>query len=521
MLRRRSPLLPLLSLATLPLVVACAGLGTAPAAEPVHLVVLHSNDIHGQARPLRAKWIDREDPPMHGGLARLAGELAAAEERARAAGALVLTVDGGDWFQGTPEGLVEDGRAFVELLGMIGYDAMVVGNHEFDHGVPFLAAMLSDDIVPHVLANVREPETGQRAAWTVPWRIEEVGGLRVAMVGLLTPDTPSITHEDARLLDFIDPGEEFATVRAELEDLDDPVDLILPVTHLGVSYDRELARAHPDLPLIVGGHSHTSLTEGVREGDTLIVQAGCKAMVMGRVDLWLDPTDWSVVESRARLVELPQDRELEHAELAEACAALVAVGAAEMDTVVGELAAPLDRARGIPSGSAGNWITDVMRDKLDADVAVQNRGGIRRDLTAGPVTRRDLFELAPFSNTLVQFEVTGAELEALVLEAVTNKKHSGIEFSGMSVWLSGDAPDLGVARVDVAGQPVDPEATYRLATNSFLAGGGDGYLPASVIAREALDTGLILRELYEDALGRGWGLHSDTASRYLFEDTHE
>ena len=500
------------------LLAACASVR---AGDPIHLVVLHSNDIHGQARPVPATWVDRDDPPPHGGLARLAGELRSAAAAARAEGARVLVVDGGDWFQGTPEGLVDDGRAFVELLGRVGYDAMVVGNHEFDHGVPFLAQLLTDDVVPHVLANVREPATGDRVAWSVPYRIEDVGDLRVALVGLLTPETPTITHEDARTLDFVDPAAELATVRAELAALADPVDLVLPVTHLGVRADRALARAHPDLALIVGGHSHTSLSEGVREGDTLIVQAGCKAMVMGRVDLWLDPVDLTVVDSRARLVELPQDRALEHPELAEAAAALVAVGAAEMDAVVGSLAAPLDRNRSIASGSAGNWITDVMRDTFDADVAVQNRGGIRRDLPAGPVTRRDLFELAPFSNTVVLFDVTGAELAALVHEGVTTKKHSGIAFSGMTVRLSGTAPDHGVAEVWVGGAPLDPEATYRLATNSFLAGGGDEYLPASVTARDGLDTGLILRELYEQALARGWGERVDPVSRYLLEDSIE
>ena len=162
-----------------------------------------------------------------------------------------------------------------------------------------------------------------------------------------------------------------------------------------------------------------------------------------------------------------------------------------------------------------------MRDTFDADVAVQNRGGIRRDLPAGPVTRRDLFELAPFSNTVVLFDVTGAELAALVHEGVTTKKHSGIEFSGMTVRLSGTAPDHGVAAIRVGGAPLDPEATYRLATNSFLAGGGDEYLPASVIARDGLDSGLILRELYEQALARGWGERVDPVSRYLLEDSTE
>lgn len=486
--------------------------------EPLHLVVLHSNDIHGQAQPHAARWIDRDNPPPRGGLSRLAGEFAAAEAAAVAGGALVLTVDGGDWFQGTPEGLVDDGRAFVELLGEIGYDAMVVGNHEFDHGVPFLADLLGTEIVPHVLANVREPATGERVAWSVPYRIEQVGDLRVALVGLLTTGTPAITHEDARSLDFIDPALELATVRAELAALAEPVDLILPVTHLGVSVDRALARAHPDIPLIVGGHSHTSLAEGVREGDTLIVQAGCKAMVMGRVDLYLDPLTLEVLSSEARLVELPPDGELDDAILAAACAALTAIGAEEMDMVVGRLDAPLIRSRGVISGSAGNWITDAFRKKLGSDVAIHNRGGIRRNIEAGEVRRRDLFEMQPFGNTLVGIDVTGAELFETVERALTDNNHSGIEFSGMTAHYRGVAPELELVGLTVGGKPLDREATYRLATNSFLAGGGDTYLPEPVVARENLDTGLMLREVIEEALAAGAGASVDSNNRYLEAD---
>ncbi|MDF1800313.1 MAG: bifunctional UDP-sugar hydrolase/5'-nucleotidase [Planctomycetota bacterium] len=493
---------------------ACSAVRAADT-EPLHLVVLHSNDIHGQAQPLAGRWVDRENPPPRGGLSRLAGELAAAEAAARADGAHVLVVDGGDWFQGTPEGLVDDGRAFVELLGEIGYDAMVVGNHEFDHGVPYLADLLGAGIVPHVLANVREPSTGERVAWCVPYRIEQVGDLRVALVGLLTTGTPAITHADARALDFVEPGLELATVRAELEALAEPVDLILPITHLGVSADRDLARAHPDLPLIVGGHSHTTLAEGVREGDTLIVQAGCKAMVMGRVDLYLDPVTLAVLSSSAHLVELPPDAELDDAALAEACAALTAIGAEEMDLVVGRFEAPLLRSRGVASGSAGNWITDAFRSRLGTDVAIQNRGGIRRDIEAGEVRRRDLFEMQPFGNTLVAIELTGAELFTTVERALTDRKHSGIEFSGMTVHYRGEAPDLELVAVTVGGEPLDPAATYSLATNSFLAGGGDTYLPESVIAREAIDTGLVLRDVAEEALAGGAGVHVDSTNRYL------
>jgi len=489
--------------------------------EPLHLVILHTNDVHGQAEPRSATWLDRVNPPQLGGLARLAGELHAVARAEAEAGALVLAVDGGDWYQGTPEGLVEDGIAFAKLLVDVGYDGMVVGNHEFDHGVAHLDRLIQESGAPALLANVRVPATDKRVPWAAPYRILQLGrgerSLRIALVGLLTPDTPSITHVDARALEFTDPGAELTRVLVELGSLGVPIDLVLPVTHLGVDADRQLAAAHPELPLIVGGHSHTTLRNGVRAGRTLIVQTGCKATVLGRVDLYLDPKTHAVLSSAAQLIELPVDAARTDPELAEACRVLIAAGAEAMGIEVGELAADLGRSRGLTSGTAGNWITDVMRARLGSDVGIQNRGGIRCDLDKGTLTRRNLFELLPFGNTLVEVELSGTELIQLAKNAVEDKSHSGIECSGMRLIYTGVWPDGGLLRVEVAGKPVDSEARYTVATNSFLAGGGDSYLPESARMRKLKDTGLMLRDLMEEAVVAGAGAKVDLGNRFAVE----
>jgi 5'-nucleotidase len=484
------------------------------AVEPLHIVVLHTNDLHGQALPREATWIDREAPPKRGGLARLAGEIRMREAELSESGAVVLVVDGGDWYQGTPEGMVGDGMDFVQLLSHIEYDAMCVGNHEFDHGVPHLTKLLEETGVPGVIANVRNRQTGARVKWAQPYRIVESGGIRIALVGLLTVDTPTITHEDARELDFVDPRRELSVVMADLDQLSDPVDLVIPVTHLGVDIDIELAAAHPEVPLIVGGHSHTTLKEGLRRGDTLIVQTGCKATALGRVDLYLDPVTFEVVNSSAQLIELPADEERTDAELATACEKLASVSAEEMDTLVGQLAGPLRRGRGTESSTAGNWITDAMRARASADVAIQNRGGIRRNLDAGPVLRRDLFEVLPFGNTLTTMNLTGAELVEAMKAALLDKRHSGVEFSGMTVLWKMDGEDVAFAGLLVGETPVNLTSTYRLATNSFLAGGGDSYLPAIAREESKVDTGIIMRELCEDALSKGHGEVIPSENRY-------
>ena len=189
------------------------------------------------------------------------------------------------------------------------------------------------------------------------------------------------------------------------------------------------------------------------------------------------------------------------AEFAAAADALSARAAEDMDTVVGRLARPLARKGGaLASSTAGNLIADVFLRRSGADVAVHNKGGIRTSLDAGAVTRRDLFELLPFDNTLVVLDVSGAELRETVRRAVEEREHSGIEVAGLRVVVADpDAPHSKLIAVQLAdGTPLDPARRYRVATNSFLAGGGDGYFDPDV--RVAVDTGHLLRDLLEAEL---------------------
>ena len=478
-------LLPLLRacLAALLLAAACAAPPAAPTT-PLHLVVLHTNDIHGQLLPGRAG----------GGLRRAAARVEALRRELGPDEAL-LVLDGGDWFQGTPEGRVDGGAAFLGLLRGMDYDALAIGNHELDHGVEHLAALLAQLDLPAVCANVFDPRTGERAPLGQPYRIVERGGVRIALVGLLTTETPVISHASTRRLSFADPVE---TLGRMMEELEGRADIVLPVTHLGVPDDTRLAQAF-EVPLIVGGHSHTRLPEGLAMGRTTIVQAGSKAAVLGRVDLWIERPAMRVARVEARLLALDEEGPLEPA-FAAACDALAARAEEGMGEVVGVLAGPLELKGGLcSSSSAGNLVADLFRERSGADIGLHNKGGLRTSLPAGPVTRRDLFELLPFDNTLVVASVTGDELFEALRRAVEGREHAGIEVSGLRLLVAEPgAPATALRGAEVAGEPLDAGRTYRVAMNSFMAGGGDGYFEPDV--EVVLDTGLLLRDVLEDAL---------------------
>ena len=256
---------------------------------------------------------------------------------------------------------------------------------------------------------------------------------------------------------------------------------------------------------MVTGHSHTYLRAGLRAGNGLIVQAGDKATVLGRVDLWLErgaQGDWAVVESSATLLQLEEDvagSPYANAEVERLCADLVARAEAAMGGVVGTLTAPLTRGRGPGSSVAGNWISDLMRARTGADVAVHNRGGTRRDVEAGPVTQRDVYELLPFDNDLVTLELSGSELAGLVRRSLEGSGAGRLDFSGLRA-STGSAASAELA-IEVGGRPLDPGRRYTVTTNSFLARGGDGYTVFEAAPRVGHDPTL-LRELALEAFAR-------------------
>lgn len=489
--------------------------------DEVHLVVLHTNDVHGQLLSRPATWLQREGATS-GGLLRLAAKVAEVRERVEASGGFVLVLDGGDWFQGTPEGAVDGGRPFVRLLAEVGYDAMAIGNHEFDLGVEHAAELIKSMGALAVCANVREAEERAddlppRVDWAPAFRVFERGGINIAVVGMVAPETPYITHKSAREgLRFEQPATELERVLAELPD---EIQLVIPLTHCGVEEDRILADAFPSLPLIVGGHSHSFLRSGVRSGETLIAQAGSKASALGRVDLHLDGDTGEVLRASARLIDLYEEPEpsLLAPGLVDRVEALALAGEEAMGVAVGELLDAGPESGPFRSMPIGNWMADVMRRATGADVGVHNRGGIRKRLVVGPLTRRDLFEVMPFDNTVVSFELSGAELLEMMGSATDGRTQVRLEVSGMLVELEIREGRASFRNVWIDGRPVDPKGTYRLATNSFLAEGGDGVFRSLSEQRELdlLDTGTFVREAMEHDLSVRPQLHLPVENRFV------
>jgi 2',3'-cyclic-nucleotide 2'-phosphodiesterase (5'-nucleotidase family) len=230
------------------------------------------------------------------------------------------------------------------------------------------------------------------------------------------------------------------------------------------------------------------------------VQAGSKASAVGRVDMLFDPANNQVRDATAKLVDLldepaAKDR---NAKVEEICARLAAQSSDELKQVVGELTGPIRGGKGPFSTIAGNWIADMLRARTGADVAFHNRGGTRAEIEAGPVTRRQVFEILPFDNDVVTVTLTGAQLESCVRGSVEGTTHTGLDYSGLRAFVrvttNGAKTALELDHIEVGGKPLEHDGKYRVATNSFLAGGGDGFDDLAK-APERVEDPILLRDM--------------------------
>lgn len=420
-----------------------------------------------------------------------------------------ILLDAGDVFSGTLYFNKYLGKADLEFMNMIGYDAMTFGNHEFDKGPAVLADFVKDAKFPFVGANVdfsREPALSGYFADAIgapgeagkiyPAIVLDAAGEKVGVFGLTTEETAALSSpgENIAFGSCIDKAKE--TVK-RLQD--EGINKIIALTHLGYNYDRKLAEAVDGIDIIVGGHSHTNLPEPVLVGGgaepTIIVQAEDNSKFLGRLDVEFDQS--GVLKAwNGRLLDLNAKAgdSYVYAEDQEAKAKLD-VYKAELETlktqIVGKTDVILDGERRnvrTKETNLGNLIADGMAAKaremgVEATIAIQNGGGIRASIGTGDISLGEVMTAMPFGNNLVALEMTGQEIIDSLENGVSDLQNAGGRFpqvSGLRFYYdSTKAAGQRIVQVQVktAGgyRAIDPNATYFVATNAFIANGGDYY----------------------------------------------
>ncbi|GGG42533.1 multifunctional 2',3'-cyclic-nucleotide 2'-phosphodiesterase/5'-nucleotidase/3'-nucleotidase [Caldovatus sediminis] len=494
-----------------------------PAAEAAARVsLIHLNDFHSRHEPVEARSAagcraDADAAACLGGSPRLAGAVAAARRAAAAEGRAPLAFDAGDQFMGSLFYTHYRGEAELAVMRAWGCEAMAPGNHEFDNGPENLARFAAAAPFPLLAANL---DTGAEPALDgriQAGRLFGRGGARIALIGLITEDTPNISSPGPRLR-FTDPeaAAERAAAMARSAGGAGPVTVVL-LSHCGLAADRRLAGRVRGIDVIIGGHSHTLLADGLPEAagphplvvdgpdrPVRIVQAGAFGRWLGRLDLDLAPDGRVAAHGGAcRPVgpDAPEDA---------AVAGLVARLAAPLEETRRRPVARTAAAFGIGGCRSGECaLGDLLAEAMlaaapTAEVALHNGGGMRAGLPEGAVSLGDLLTVLPFGNTLAVLRLRGADLRAALENGLSGAPAPSGRFpqvAGLRLrWNPAAPPGRRVEAVEVAERgtgrfvPLDPERVYRIVTHSYLRRGGDGYAVLRDRALDAYDDGPPMKE---------------------------
>lgn len=447
---------------------AFADNGTAVAAASKSIVIIHTNDVHSR--------VD-EDPGL--GYAKLA---ALVSKTAAETGTDPILVDAGDAFHGQTIATLTRGESIVKIMNAVGYDVMVPGNHDFNYGSDRLTELISLAEFKVLSANIRKSDG---SSFIEPYTIIERDGVKLGFFGLSTPETAYKTNpKNVTGLAFADP---VAEARAMVDLLDDKSDVIICVTHLGLDESSEktsrlIARQVSGIDLIIDGHSHTMLSEPLKVGDTLIVQTGEYMQNAGIVKITLDHNN-KIQSISGSLYSVEQAAELTpDADVAAAIDGFKAAQQPILAEVIATSEIDLDGERANVRTSPTNLadlITAAMIAETGADAAITNGGGIRASIKAGQITRGDIITVLPFGNYIVTKKMKGSDILAALEHGLSAypAQNGGFPQVANIEYLFDPAKPAGqrVTYAWVKGVRLDPNKEYVVATNDFMAVGGDGY----------------------------------------------
>ena len=457
-----------------------------------HLVVLYTNDTHGHP----VKFHDGPVPDVGGLPAR-----ATLVKEIRSKNPNILVLDAGDLNTGGAES--DFFKAAPDILGYnyIGYDAMVLGNHEFDNPIEVLKEQMAKANFPFLSANIRTKDGNYIG---IPYIIKQFADFKVAVLGLTTKETQTTGNpENIKGLLFED---EVAVAKKLVPELRKQADIVIALTHLGIykGYDRgskKLATQISGIDLIVDGNTNTKLEAPIiinapnSDHKTLIVQAWHQGLVLGRIDLWIQ--DRKVIDCRMELIPINLKEIIKRSDGAtdyhfigkeikedEELLKLLQPYVDKVETFLSERIGYAEktfwnkevRKRETALGDlVADSILWYMR-KFNPDFAFQNGGAIRAAIPEGPIRKKTIFDILPFDSTAVVLSLKGNDVQALFDYVATIKPGNGA-FPQVSNGISFTI-NRGTGRGEnilIDGSPIDPDRTYKVVTNSYLGGGGDGY----------------------------------------------
>ncbi|MBC8526427.1 MAG: bifunctional metallophosphatase/5'-nucleotidase [Candidatus Cloacimonetes bacterium] len=534
--------------------------------EEIRLNILFTNDIHGGIDAVPATFINPEFPPPLGGGASAAAYIKYVRKQATEKDEPVLLLDAGDFFQGHPIGTMTNGEAVIKYMNMVKYDAMTIGNHEFDAGYERLKKTLSLAEFPIVCANIVLKESGEIIPEAVPYIIKDIQGVKLAIIGLCTEETPMMSfpaHIEG--LEFLPVSETAEKYIKEVKDKG--ADLILVLAHLGIPYDvksayqRDIVEGHindqdrywPDnaihlaykvkgIDLLFCGHIHVGYKKPWEEPNnhTLLFQNYAYGSNIGHVIIKIDEETKTISGYEVPayidgdLLTLFTEEFIPDIDIKKKIDSMQAEAEKGMGDIVGEAVIHLSRGVGAQS-LIGNLVMDAMLEETGADFSFLNLGGVRDDINQGPVTYRDIFDVLPFESQIVTIDISGALLKKII-EIRVSYGHHGLRVAGGEVVYNKTLPNFQrVTKLKIAGEDWEPDKIYKVVTTDYLMQGNAGLtilteIPQSqityryTIIRDALANYFRKHKLVTSQIDNRWkqddtSLPTETISDYNKKNT--
>jgi 5'-nucleotidase / UDP-sugar diphosphatase len=492
------------------------------------LNILHINDLHSRIEAISKSdsTCSAEDAAKNecfGGIARVKAAIDA--RRGELSGKNVLTLDAGDQFQGSLFYTTYKSAPIADFMNGIGFDAMAIGNHEFDDGPEELAKFIDALKFPMISGNTLAGLNTPVADKFKPYIVKEFGEEKVAVVSVLATDTDETSSPGESIL-FAD---EIGYLKEAVKEIEGQgIDKIVLLSHVGYVKDQEIAAAVDGIDVIVGGHSHTLLSNTDEKAagpyptmvknpagkDVPIVQAYAYSKYLGDLTVVFD--DAGVVKTATgepKLLDASVTPD-------EGFVAKVAELAGPIEELkqkeIGATAEAVDGSREVCRATEctmGNLVADAMVDRLSDQgitIAIQNGGGLRASIDAGTVTMGEVLTVLPFQNTLASFQLKGSDIVAALENGVSQIEEgagrfpqvSGLKFTADLNKPAGSRISAVQVKEGDAFVAIDPNKVYGVATNNYMRSGGDGYKVFATGGQNAYDFGPGLESVVADYIAK-------------------
>lgn len=491
-------------------------------------VVFHTSDIHGRLES------QTKDNKTYGGFAILANALRSEKLKAYRYKVLPLYFDCGDFFQGTPVVDYYKGECMATLFNHLKTFSVTIGNHDFDYSYQQLQKVIKDFKFPVVLCNVYDKVTKRLIPNVREYIIVEWRGYKLGITGAITPDTPYISlKSNITNLEFLDPIPILRKITNTLTEKG--ANFIILLSHCGIEFDRKIANEIDNIDLILGGHTHalTLSCEWQGKKPTAIIHPSSEARCFSRTII--SEQNGKLVIATSATILLDKSVYGENQETKKIIDRLLEPVNAMQKEVIGISKVQLLSGFSGGNSPAGAYIADAMREYSGADFAFANLGGVRSDINQGPLTYEMIYNLQPFANTVVVMELSGKQIVQLIEEVLSDNwypissetakvtkletQYEGLkrEFqgkygylipSGLLVKFDPNLPPFHriLEITDINKNRIIPDRMYKVAFNSYIAEGGDGFSWLKDV-KPRYDTAITVRDVVIKKIKKEKGIH--------------